>query len=112
MIRVFTDRMCLLQPPGYSYGNKQGALQYWVDIGADRGLCWLHRSYCRFCRALVHFRVETRKYYFLFSEAMIKVMFLGGGGWGKGGGARMLIWAVSYESVSSGICRQRRPISA
>ena len=80
-----------------------------MDTEADRSLCWLHRSYCRLCHALAHFRIEMRKYYLLFSGATIKVMFLVG--WGvKGRGG--LIWALLYENVSSGICRQRRPISA
>ena len=26
----------------------------WVDVEADLSLCWLHRSYCGFCRALAH----------------------------------------------------------
>ena len=49
-IKVFTDHLCLLQPPDYPKRDKP--LQYWVDVQAD--LCWLLRSYCRFCRALAH----------------------------------------------------------
>ena len=50
--RVFADRMCILQPPGYSKRNKWEPLPYQVDVQADLSLCWSHRSYCRFCRAL------------------------------------------------------------
>ena len=27
-------------------------LPYWVDVQTGLSLCWSHRSYCRFCRAL------------------------------------------------------------
>ena len=52
LIRVFADRMCRLQPPGYPKGDERESLPYWVDVHADLSLCWLHRSYCRFCRKL------------------------------------------------------------
>ena len=52
LIRVLTDRMWLLQPPGYLKRDKQESLPYWVDIQHDLNLCWSHKSYCRFCRAL------------------------------------------------------------
>ena len=52
LIRVFTDLMCLLHPPGYSKRDKRESLPYWVDIQADWVLCWSHRSYCRFCHVL------------------------------------------------------------
>ena len=29
-------------------------LPYWVDVQADLSLCWLHKSYCRFCLVLDH----------------------------------------------------------
>ena len=51
LIRVFTDRMCLLRPPGCQKRNKREHLPYWVDVQADLSLYWLHRSYCRFCCA-------------------------------------------------------------
>ena len=58
LIRIFADRMCLLQPPGFIKRDKWEYLPYWVDVQADLSLCWLHRSYCRsycrFCRALAH----------------------------------------------------------
>ena len=57
LIRVLADRMCLLQPPGYLKRNKQEPLPYWVDVQADLSLCWLHRSYCRFCLELA--RIST-----------------------------------------------------
>ena len=43
---------CCLQSPGYPKRDKRVPLPYWVDVHADLRLCWLHRSYCRFCRAL------------------------------------------------------------
>ena len=52
LIRVFTDCMCLLQPPGYPKRAKWGPLLDWVDVQADLSVCWLHRSYCRFSCAL------------------------------------------------------------
>ena len=52
LIRVFADNMCLLQPQGYSKKDKRESLPYWVDVQADLSLCWLHRSYCRFCHVL------------------------------------------------------------
>ena len=54
LLRVFTDCMCLLQPPGYSKRDKGESLTYWVDVQADLSLCWLQRLYCRFCCALAH----------------------------------------------------------
>ena len=50
LIRVIADCMSLLQPPGYPKRDTREPLPYWVDVQAD--LCWLHKSYCRFCRAL------------------------------------------------------------
>ena len=44
LIRVFVDRMCLLQPPGYSKRDKLERLSYWVDVQADLIRCWLNRS--------------------------------------------------------------------
>ena len=44
--------MCLLQPPGYPKSDKGEFLPYWVDVQADLSLCWSHRSYCMFFRAL------------------------------------------------------------
>ena len=40
LIRVFADRMCLLQPPGYSKRDIGEPLPYWVDVQADLSLCW------------------------------------------------------------------------
>ena len=45
---------CLLQPPSYPKRDKQKPLPYWMDVDADLSLCWLHRSYCRFCHELAH----------------------------------------------------------
>ena len=42
--RVFADRMCILQPLGYPNRDKWDSLS----------LCWSHRSYCGFRRALFH----------------------------------------------------------
>ena len=52
LTRVFADRMYLLQPPGYKQRDKREPLPYWVDVYSDLCLCWSHKSYCRFCRAL------------------------------------------------------------
>ena len=52
--------MCLLQSPGYPKRDKREPLPYWVDVQADPSLCWSHRSYCRFCRALALFPWEIR----------------------------------------------------
>ena len=52
LIRVFADRMCIQQPPGYPKTDKLEPLLYWVDVQADLSLCSLHMCYCRFCRAL------------------------------------------------------------
>ena len=46
------DLMCLLQPPGYPKRDKCETLPYLVDVQANLSLCWCHRSYCRFCRAM------------------------------------------------------------
>ena len=48
LIKVFADRTCLLQPPGYSKRDKQEPLTYWVDVQTDLSLCWSNRSYCSF----------------------------------------------------------------
>ena len=57
LIRVFADRMCLLQPPGYPKRDKQIPLPYWVEVQADLSLCWLHRSYSRFCCVLAQIQL-------------------------------------------------------
>ena len=64
LIRVFADRMCLLKPPIYPKRDKREPLPYWVDVQADLSLCWSHRSYCRFCRALaqLYFHTDTNEY--------------------------------------------------
>ena len=62
LIRVFANRMCLLQLPGYSKRNKRQPLQYCVVVMADLSVCWSLRSYCRFCRALVHIFTRKVKY--------------------------------------------------
>ena len=55
LIRVFADCMSLLQSPDYPKRGKSGPLNYRVDVQADLSLCWSHRSYCRFYRALAQF---------------------------------------------------------
>ena len=55
LIRVFADRMRLLQPPGYPKKDERELLPYWLAVQADLSLCWSNRSYCRFCRALARF---------------------------------------------------------
>ena len=54
LIRAFANHMCLLQPSDYPKTDKQEPLPYWVDEQAYPSLCWLHRSYCRFCCVLAH----------------------------------------------------------
>ena len=62
LIRVFADRMCLLQPPGYPKKDKREPLVYCVDVQTDLSICWPHRSYCRFCRALkIHRKRHSHK---------------------------------------------------
>ena len=62
LIRVFADRMCLLQPPGYPKRDEQKLLPYWVDVQADLSLDWPHRPYCRSYRAQFHILLkEVRK---------------------------------------------------
>ena len=39
LIRVFIDRICLLQPPAYPKEYKQEPLPYWMDVQADLSLC-------------------------------------------------------------------------
>ena len=40
LIRVFTDRMCLLQsPPGYPKRDKREPLPYCADVQAGLSLC-------------------------------------------------------------------------
>ena len=51
LIRVFADRMCLLQSPGCPQRDKREPSPYWVDVQADLSLL-LHSSYCRFSCAL------------------------------------------------------------
>ena len=53
-LRVLADCMCFLQSPSYPKKDEREPLVCWVDIQADQSLCWSHRSYCRFCHALVH----------------------------------------------------------
>ena len=60
LMGVFADRMCLLQPPGYSKRNKREVLPYWVNLQADLSLCWSHWSYCKFFRVLAHIILSWR----------------------------------------------------
>ena len=46
LIRVFADRMRLVQPPGYPKRDKREPLPYGVDVQAVLNLCWSHRSCC------------------------------------------------------------------
>ena len=59
LIRVFADRMCRLQPPGYPKRAKREPSPYWSDVQADLSLDWLHRSYCKFSRTLALIRDEA-----------------------------------------------------
>ena len=56
---VFSDRMCLLQPPGYSKRDEWEPLLYWVDVHADLSLCWSHKSDCRVFLVLAHILLPT-----------------------------------------------------
>ena len=69
LIRVFANRMCLIQPPGYPKRDKWEPLPYWVDLQADLSLFWPHRSYCRFCCALLADRESS-------GPNVIKVFFV------------------------------------
>ena len=51
-VRVFADHMCLLQPPSYLKRDKREPLPHRMEVQVALRLCWLHRSYSRFCRAL------------------------------------------------------------
>ena len=55
LIRVFADRMCLLQTPSYPERDRREHLPYLVDLQADMNHCWSHRSHFRFCLALAQF---------------------------------------------------------
>ena len=63
LIRVFADRMFLLQPPGYAKRNELESLSYWVDVEADLSLSWSQRSYCRFCHALAQMILAAARLY-------------------------------------------------
>ena len=52
LIRVFVDRICLLQPPYYPKRDIREPLQYKADVQTDLSLCWSHMSFYRFCRAV------------------------------------------------------------
>ena len=51
LIRVFADRIWLLQPSSYPKRDKQKPLSFWLDAQADLSLYWSHKSYCRFCNS-------------------------------------------------------------
>ena len=51
LIRFFAGHVPL-SASRLSKEDKREALSYWVDVQADLCICWLHRSYCRFCSAL------------------------------------------------------------
>ena len=83
LIWVFTDRMCLLQHLGYPKKGKREPLPCWMDVQADLSLCWLHRSYYRFCRALAHFilyKVSAKAIhllkFFVFASVVLYVAFV------------------------------------
>ena len=46
LISGFSDRMCLLQPPGYPKTDKREPLPYWVNVQDDLSHCWSHSSSC------------------------------------------------------------------
>ena len=62
LIRVFADRICLLQPPGYPKRDKREPLPYWVDVQADLSVWWSHRDCCRFCHALAQIIFSMKTY--------------------------------------------------
>ena len=67
------DRMCLLQPSGYPKRGKWEILLYWVDVLAD--LCWVHRSDCRFRRAMAHSNQYICNKYFIGSDVYFFFFF-------------------------------------
>ena len=62
LTRVFAYSMCLSQPPDYTKRDEREPLPYRVDIQADMSLCWLHRSYYRFCHGLAQIKVDLLTY--------------------------------------------------
>ena len=54
LIRIFADRMRLLQSLGYSKMDEREPLVYCTGVQAGLSLCWSDRSYCMFFRALAH----------------------------------------------------------
>ena len=62
LTRVFAYFMCLSQPPDYTKRDEREPLPYRVDIQADMSLCWLHRSFCRFCHGLAQIKVDLLTY--------------------------------------------------
>ena len=65
-IRIFVDRMCLLQPPGYPKRDEREPLPYWVDAQDDLSLCWSNKLIVGFVvRWLIymyeHLYVTTRQ---------------------------------------------------
>ena len=71
LIRVFADRMCLLQHPGSPKWDKREPVPYWVDVSADLGLCWSHGPYCRFCHALAYLSYFSTKTYNRYSSKVL-----------------------------------------
>ena len=62
LIRLFADRTCLLQPPGYPKRDKQEPLPFGMGVQADLRLYWSYRSYCKIRRALAQFQLNGTGY--------------------------------------------------
>ena len=76
LIRVFADRVHLLQPKGYSKRNEQKLLQYVVDVQADLSLCWSHRSYCWFWLTFFYVEICATRLIRIYLAKSIVICFM------------------------------------
>ena len=67
--------MCLLSLRAIQRGSKRKHILYKVDVQADLSLCWSHRSYCRFCRALPQILIHLREVDAFSGEAVVLQLF-------------------------------------
>ena len=59
MMRVFADRMCLLQTQSYPKRDEQEPLSYYVDVQAYLSFAGL-TIYCRFCHAMAQINIKYK----------------------------------------------------
>ena len=55
LIRVFADRMKKAWVRSYPLSAQRRFWSVWADAQTDLSLCWEHRWFCWFCRAVAHF---------------------------------------------------------